>query len=177
MNKNRSDHRSSKQMNNLTDKRSSHKSNRTLSPSSRRLSTRSANSSNTSHSRTHPSIQMEPGLQALLTAEGQAAEMIARARAKRNELVRQAHRESQAEIEAFRQERIAQYKFKLHEATQLEQYQIKLDADKRFVLAQLKETVKRERKALVDYLVHCVIDQIPVEPHPNTKRIMFEISK
>ncbi|CAF0920809.1 unnamed protein product [Rotaria sp. Silwood1] len=147
--------------------------------SSRRTSMRSTSGSSSSNSRTqhtsngHSTIQMEPGLQALFIAEGRAAEMIATARAKRNELMRQSNQESQAEIEAFRQEREAQYRKKLHEATQLEQFQAKLNIERHHLLEQMEENVKKKRKSLVNYIVHCVIDKIPVEPHPNTKRIIF----
>jgi ATP synthase subunit G len=116
---------------------------------------------------------MEPGLQSLLAAEGRAAEMIATAREKRNELMRKSNRESQAEIEAFRREREIQYKIKLYEATQLEQFQRKLDIERLNLLEQMEKNVKKERKSLVNYIIHCVIDQIPIEPHPNTKRVIF----
>jgi len=116
---------------------------------------------------------MEPGLQSLLLAEGRAAEMIATARAKRNELMRQANRESQAEIEAFRRERELQYKIKLHEATQIERFQAKLDTERLHLLEQMEKNVKQERKSLVQYIIHCVIDQIRIVPHPNTKRVIF----
>ncbi|CAF2915081.1 unnamed protein product [Rotaria sp. Silwood2] len=148
--------------------------------SSRRTSMQSTSGSNSSNSRTrhttsngHSTIQMEPGLQALFIAEGRAAEMIATARAKRNELLRQSNRKSQAEIEAFRQERETQYRKKLHEATQLEQFQANLNIERQHLLEQMEEHVKKQRKSLVNYIIHCVIDQIPVEPHPNTKRIIF----
>jgi ATP synthase subunit G len=116
---------------------------------------------------------MEPGLQSLLIAEGKAAEMIATARTKRNELMRKAKQESQAEIEAFRQERERQYKIKLQEATQLERFQAKLDIERFHLLEQMEKNVKQQRKSLVKYIIHCIIDQIPVEPHPNTKRVIF----
>ena len=146
---------------------------------SRRTSTPSTVRSTSSNSRArhafngHSTIQMEPSLQALLAAEGQAAEMIARARVKRNELLRQSNRESQVEIEAFRREREAQYKVKLHEATQLEQFQEQLNAERHRLLKQMEDSFKKERKELVNYIIHCVIDEIPVEPHPNAKRFIF----
>jgi V-type H+-transporting ATPase subunit G len=179
---------SSGRITNLNHKNLSHGPIHSLSPlsllnqitdSSHRTRRRSIGGSSSTNSRArhtsngHSSIQMESGLQALLAAEGRAAEMIARARAKRNELMRRSNRESQAEIEAFRQEREAQYKIKLHEATQLKQFQEKLDAERLNLLEQMEKNVKKERKSLVDYIIHCVIDQIPVEPHPNTKRIIF----
>jgi ATP synthase subunit G len=144
-----------------------------ITDNSCRPSTRSTGGSSSSNSRARSSIQMEPGLQSLLLAEGRAAEMIATARAKRNELMRQANRESQAEIEAFRRERELQYKIKLHEATQLERFQAKLDTERLHLLEQMEKNVKRERKSLVQYIIHCVIDQIPIVPHPNTKRVIF----
>ncbi len=150
-----------------------------ITTSTRRPSMRSTSGSSSSNSRArqlsngHSSIQMEPGLQALLAAEGRATEMIATARAKRNELMRQSNRESQAEIEAFRRERQAQYKLKLHEATQLEQFQAKLDVKTRNLLKQMDENVKKQRKSLINYITHCVIDEIPVRPHPNAKRVIF----
>jgi ATP synthase subunit G len=184
-------------MSNLNQKQSSQGPNRSLLPSaavnqivvssrhphvtdnSRRTSTRSTGGSGSTNSRArhtsagHSSIQMEPGLQALFAAEGRAAEMIATARTKRTELLRQSKRESQAEIEAFRRKREVQYKLKLHEATQLEQFQAKLDANRLALLEKMEKDVKKQRKSLVDYVIHCVIDQIPVGPHPNTKRIIF----
>lgn len=144
-----------------------------------RSSWRSSDGSSSSHSRARQisnrrsSIQMEPNLQALLIAEGQAAEMITTARAKRLELLRQAKLESEAEIEAFRSKRDTQYKIKLHEATQLEKFQAKLDQNKVQLLEQMKTNVKNERQSLVNYIIHHIIDQIPVKPHPNTKRIVF----
>ena len=180
MSKNRSDHHPSRQMTNSTANRSS------LSPSSRvqqrpvsshRSSTRSMTSSNTSHSRVPRSIQIEPGLQALLTAEGQAAELVANARVKRRELLRRAQHESQAELEAFRQERAFQYTVKLHEATQLEQFQSKLDADRQILLAQMKETMRKERKSLIHYIVHRVVNDIPIQLHPNAKRVTLNSEK
>jgi hypothetical protein len=107
-----SDNNSSGRMVNLNPKNLSQGPNRSLSPSSlvnqvivssrhpyitdssRPTSTRSTSGSNSSNSRARQtfngrsSIQMEPGLQSLLLAEGKAAEMIATARAKRNELMR-----------------------------------------------------------------------------------------
>jgi ATP synthase subunit G len=147
-----------------------------ITDNSHRTSMRSTGGSGSSNSRArngHSSIQMEPGLQSLLVAEGRAAEMIAAARVKRNELIRQSNHESQVEIEAFRLEREGQYRKKLHEATHLEQFQSKLDADRLALLEQMEKNVKKERKSLVKYIIHCVIDQILVEPHPNTKRVMF----
>lgn len=150
-----------------------------ITDSSRRPSMRSTSGSSSSNSRVRQpfngpsSIQMEPGLQALLAAEGQAAQMIARARAKRNELMRQSNQESQVEIEAFRREREAQYKRKLHEATQLEQFQVKLDTDRHYLLKQMEENFKKERKLLVNYINHLVIDRIPVESHRNAKHVIF----
>ncbi|CAF1092316.1 unnamed protein product [Rotaria sordida] len=146
---------------------------------SRRTSIRSTAGSSSSNSRIrhtsngHSTIQMEPGLQALFIAEGRAADMIATARLKRNELIRQSNRESQAEIEVFRQEREAQYRKKLHKATQLEQFQAKLNIERHHLLEQMDKNAKKHRKTLVNYIIHCVIDQIPVEPHPNTKRVIF----
>ena len=119
----------------------------------------------------HSSIQMEPSLQSLLIAEGHAAEMIAKARAKRNQRMRQANQESQVEIEAFRQEHEGQYRIKLHEATQLEQFQSKLDRERFDLLEQMEKNVKEKQKSLVKYIIHCVTDQIPVQSHPNTKRL------
>lgn len=192
-----SDNNSSGRMVNLNPKNLSQGPNRSLSPSSlvnqvivssrhpyitdssRPTSTRSTSGSNSSNSRARQtfngrsSIQMEPGLQALLAAEGRAADMIATARAKRNELMRRSNRESQAEIDAFRRERETQYKIKLQEATQLEQFQAKIDMERVHLLEQMEKNVKKERKSLVNYIIHCVIDQIPVEPHPNTKRVIF----
>jgi len=150
-----------------------------ITDTSHPTSTRSTGGSSSSNSRArqtsngHTSIQMEPGLQSLLAAEGRAAEMIATAREKRNELMRKSNRESQAEIEAFRHEHEIQYKIKLYEATQLEQFQRKLDIERLNLLEQMEKNVKKERKSLVNYIIHCVIDQIPVEPHPNTKRVIF----
>lgn len=173
--------------NNLNPKNSSHGPNHSLSPSSlfnqivvstRRPSTRSTGGSSSSNSRARStangrsSIQMEPGLQSLLAAEGRAAEMIAIARAKRNELMQQANQESQAEIDAFRQERELQYRLKLHEATQLERFQAKLDTERLLLLEQMEKNVRQKRTSLVKYIIHCVIDQIPVIPHPNTRRII-----
>jgi V-type H+-transporting ATPase subunit G len=173
------------------DKKTSQGPNRSLSPvhpvvvsslhpyittSTRRSSMRSTSGSSSrarQPSNGHSSIQMEPGLQALLAAERRATEMIATARAKRNELMRQSNRESQAEIEAFRRKRQAQYKLKLHEATQLEQFQAKLDVKTRNLLKQMDENVKKQRKSLINYITHCVIDEIPVRPHPNAKRVIF----
>jgi ATP synthase subunit G len=174
--------------NNLNFKNPSQGPNHSLPPSllinqavvsSHRPSTRSTGGSSPSNSRARrssngrSSIQMEPGLQALLAAEGRAAEMIVTARTKRTELMRQANRESQVEIEAFRKECESQYQFKLREATQLEQFQAKLDIERLQLLEQMKKHAKKERKSLVNYIMHCVIDQIPVGPHPNTKRVIF----
>ena len=148
-----------------------------LTDNSRRPSIRSTAGSSSANSRArhssngHSSIQMEPGLQALLAAEGRAADMIATARAKRNALMRQSTQESQAEIEAFRQQREDQYKLKLYEATQIEQFQAKLDAEKLDLLEQMAKDVKKQGRSLVKYIIHCVIDQIPVGPHPNAKRV------
>jgi hypothetical protein len=61
----------------------------------------------------------------------------------------------------------------LQEATQLEQFQAKIDMERVHLLEQMEKNVKKERKSLVNYIIHCVIDQIPVEPHPNTKRVIF----
>lgn len=149
-----------------------------ITDSPRPTSTRSTGGSSCFNSRARPtfnghsSIKMEPGLQALLAAEGQAAEKIATARAKRNALMQQSNRASQVEIEAFRQQRETEYKIKLYEATQLEQFQAKLNAERLDSLEQMEENVKKERKTLVKYIIHCVIDQIPVEPHRNTKRVI-----
>ncbi|CAF3589297.1 unnamed protein product [Adineta steineri] len=169
------DHNTRKHMDNLNNKKLSPSSaiNQVI-VSSRHPSMRSTSASNSSKSRVHQhsSIQMEPGIQALLAAEGQAAEMITRARANRNKLMRQCNRESHIEIETFRQEREAQYKRKLYEATQLEQFQEKLDFERFHLLKQIKENVKKEQKSLIKYIIHCVIDQIPVKPHPNAKHIL-----
>src|ERR1700722_3965399 len=77
--------------------------------------TRSTDGSRSSHSRTMhiSSIHMEAALHTLLKAENRAAELISEAREKRNELMRRTKRESQAEIEAFRRQREAQYQIKL----------------------------------------------------------------
>lgn len=100
------------------------------------------------------------GLQYLLAAENQAAEMVASARIKRNELIRQANQESQIEIEIFRQERENQYQIKLQEATQLKQFQAKLDEKTSHLLEEMEQKVKKAEKSVVDYIVHCVIDDI-----------------
>jgi ATP synthase subunit G len=145
-----------------------------ITDTSHRTSMRSAGGSNSRARHTsngNSSIQMKPGLKSLLIAEGHAAEMIATARAKRNQRMRQANQESQVEIEAFRQEHEGQYRIKLHEATQLEQFQSKLDRERFDLLEQMEKNVKKEQKSLVKYIIHCVIDQIPVQPHPNTKRL------
>lgn len=118
-------------------------------------------------------IQMEPSLQALLTAEGRAAAMIATARRKRNELLRQCKQDSQLEIEAFRQEREGQYKRKLYQATQIEQYKAIVDRERHLILQQMRENIMLKGKSLVHYIIHRVIDKIPVEPHPNIKYITF----
>ncbi|CAF3296169.1 unnamed protein product [Rotaria socialis] len=125
----------------------------------------------TSHG--HSTIQMEPGLQALLVAEGRAAATIVAARTKRNELLRQSNRESQIEIEAFRREREAQYKKKFNEATKLEQFQTKLDKQRHELLEKMNVDAQKNRKSLINHIIHCVIDQIPVEPHPNMKHSIF----
>jgi V-type H+-transporting ATPase subunit G len=151
----------------------------TVVDSSRLVSMRSTGGSNSTvagvraTSTSHASIQMEPGLQSLLIAESRAAEMIATARTKRNELMQQSHRESQGEIEVFRQQREIQYQSKLSEATQLEQYQATLDVNRQHQLSQLNKHSTNERTSLVNYIVHCVIDQIRVGAHPNTERVMF----
>lgn len=191
------DNNSSRRMVNLNLKNLSQGRNHSLSPSSlinqvivssrhpyitnssRPTSTRSTGGSSCLNSRARPtsngrsSIQMEPGLQALLAAEGQATEIIAKARAKRNELMQQSNRESQVEIEAFRRQREAEYNIKLYEATQLEQFEAKLNAERLDLLEQMEKNMEKERKTLVKYIIYCVIDQIPVGPHPNTKRVIF----
>ena len=137
---------------------------------SRRPSLRSPSSSNSTNSRNRTtinarsSIQMEPGLQALLIAESQAAEMIATARAKRIALLEQANQESEAEINAFRTERELQYRKKFHQATQLERFQVKLDTNQRYQLEQLETTVTQKHESLIEYIIHCVIDDI----HPTS---------
>ena len=146
---------------------------------SRRNSARSTGGSSSANSRGrqttggHSSIQMEPRLQALLSAEGQAAEMIAVARVKRHELMSQARRESQIELEAFRQNCETRYQLKLHEATKMEEFQRKIDSERRALLEKMAKDVKRERRALLDYILSCVVDHIPTGPHPNTKRVLF----
>ena len=150
-----------------------------MSDNSHRPSTRSTGGSGSSNSRARSaangrsSIQMEPGLQFLLAAEGRAAEMIATARAKRNELMRQANRESQVEIEAFRQERELQYRTKLHEATQLERFQAKLDTERLVLLEQMAKNVREREKSIVKFIIDCVVEQVPVVPHPNTRHDIF----
>ena len=139
-------------------------------------SSRDSNSTNSRHrtaTNVRSSIQMEPGLQSLLIAEGRAAEMIATARVKRNELLQQANRESEAEIEAFREERELQYQMKLHEATQLERFQVKLDTNQRYQLDQLERHVKQNRTSVINYIVHCVIDPLPIQTHRNPQRMIW----
>lgn len=137
---------------------------------SRRSSVRSPSGSNSTNSRnrttinTRSSIQMEPGLQALLVAEGEAVEMIATARAKRIALLQQANRESEAEINAFRAERELQYQNKFHEATQLERFQVKLDTNQRYQLEQMEKIMTQKRQSLIEYIIRCVIDEI----HPTS---------
>jgi hypothetical protein len=87
--------------------------------------------------------------------------------------MRQANRESQAEIEAFRQERELQYKTKLHEATQLERFQAKLDTERLLLLEQMAKNFPQKRKSLVKFIIACVIEQVPVVPHPNMRRDIF----
>ncbi|CAF4853223.1 unnamed protein product, partial [Rotaria sp. Silwood2] len=41
-----------------------------------------------------------------------------------------------------------------------------LNIERQHLLEQMEEHVKKQRKSLVNYIIHCVIDQIPVEPHP-----------
>lgn len=116
----------------------------------------------------HSSIQMQPAFQALLIAERHAGITIAQARTKRSELMRLLNQNSQAEIKTFRQNHEAQYKIKLYESAQLKQLQTKLDMKTRHLLNQMEINVNKERKPLVDYIIHCVTDHIPVELHQNT---------
>ena len=115
-------------------------------------------------------MQMEPGLQALLVAEGRAAELIARARAKRAALMRQSNEESQAEIEHFRREREHRYQVKLREATQISQYRGELERKRRDLLEQMAKRVREERSALLARIMHDVLDRISVRTDPNAKR-------
>ena len=116
---------------------------------------------------------MEPRLQALLSAESQAADMIAAARVKRNQLMSQARRESQIELDAFRRKCEIRYQLKLHEATKMEECQRKIDRERRALLEKMAKDVKRERRPLVDYILSCVVDQIPTVSHPNKKQLLF----
>lgn len=145
----------------IVSSRHPHSSNTSRRPSLR--SNDGASSTNSRNRTGRSSIQMEPSLQSLLIAEGRAAEMIAIARIKRNELLQQANRESQCEIEAFRNERELRYQMKLHEMTQLERFQIKLDMNQRSQLEQMEKHIQQVRTSLINDIVHCVIDPIPVE--------------
>lgn len=134
---------------------------------SRRSSLRSPSGSNSTNPRS--TIQMEPNLQALLIAEGQAADLIATARAKRIALLQQANRESEAEINAFREECERQYQIKFHQASQLEQFQSNLNVNQRYQLEQLSKTIGEKHQSLVEYVIHCVIDEI--QPQRNCQRL------
>ena len=120
---------------------------------------------------------MEPRLQSLLLAEGRAAEMIATARAKRLQLMKQTHREVQSEIQAFRQENERKYQMKLREATQIERFQTQLDISRANLLKGMAKEFEKQRKSLVHLIVHRVIEEIRVEVHPNAERFVRLQSK
>ena len=113
----------------------------------------------------------EFGLQSLLMAETRAAEMIRQARTRRVELLRRAYRESQAEINAFREKLEVQYQEKLRRATQIDQYRNEIEINQKICFEQMEKSIQIERQSLVDYLVQQIIDEIVVQPDQNVIRI------
>lgn len=116
------------------------------------------------------SIQIEPRLQSLLIAENQAAQMIFAAREKRNQLMKQTHRQVQMEIDAFRNENERNYQMKLREATQIERFRVQLDFSRAKILDEMSKEFEKQRKTLVNFLVRLVVDEIRIESHPNASR-------
>ena len=123
------------------------------------------------------SIQMEPRLQSLLLAEGRAAEMIATARTKRLQLMKQTSREVQSEIDAFRQENERRYQMKLREATQIERFQTQLDISRANLLKGMAKEFEKQRKSLVYLIVQRVIEEIRVDLPSNAERLVRLQSK
>ncbi|CAF0760307.1 unnamed protein product [Didymodactylos carnosus] len=124
------------------------------------------------HSNTSSRIQMDQGIQQLLIAERQAAELISHARISKQELLKRASRESLREIGFYRKQRAHIYGQKLREVTQIEQFQAKLDIDQKEKMEKIDKYYNKTKETLIYYITNQTLDA-PIKSHINAK-LMFD---